>query len=149
MNNNITGDWDEILKLCKNFSKDFKQEGSDYIKEQANMVKETVQSKIRSGEGMTSLKPNTIKKKGSDIKLIETGSLLDSISVELGDLSFVVRPTGDNPSGLTNEQQAIYHEFGTEKIPPRPFMKPTFEEVEPKLEKEIVEVVSNIINKYT
>lgn len=149
MNNSITGDWDKIQKFCKNFGKEFEKEGSKYIEEQSKMVKDTVQDKIRSGEGMKALKPSTIAKKGSSKPLIETGTLLDSISIDIDGLSFVVRPKGDNPSGLTNEQQAIYHEFGTERIPPRPFMRPSYEEVEPKLKEEIREVVSNIINKYT
>ena len=113
------------------------------------MVKDTVQRRIKNGEGMKALKPNTIKKKGSSKPLIETGTLLDSISIEIKGLSFKVGPTGNNPSGLSNEEQALYHEFGTQRIPPRPFMRPSYEEVEPKLKDEICEVVSNIINKYT
>lgn len=149
MSNSITGDWDKIQKFCKNFGKDLEREGKKYISEQSKMVQQTVQDKIKSGEGMKALKPSTIAKKGSNRPLIETGTLLDSISVEIKGLSFTVKPTGDNPSGLTNEQQAIYHEFGTERIPPRPFMRPSYEEVEPKLKEEISEVVSNIINRYT
>lgn len=149
MSNSITGDWDKIQKFCKNFGKDLEREGKKYISEQSKMVQQTVQDKIKSGEGMKALKPGTIAKKGSNRPLIETGTLLDSISVEIKGLSFTVKPTGDNPSGLTNEQQAIYHEFGTERIPPRPFMRPSYEEVEPKLKEEISEVVSNIINRYT
>lgn len=149
MSNSITGDWDKIQKFCNNFGKDLEKEGKKYISEQSKMVQQTVQDKIKSGEGMKALKPSTIAKKGSNRPLIETGTLLDSISVEINGLSFTVKPTGDNPSGLTNEQQAIYHEFGTERIPPRPFMRPSYEEVEPKLKEEISEVVSNIINRYT
>lgn len=149
MSNSITGDWDKIQKFCSNFGKDLEKEGKKYISEQSKMVQQTVQDKIKSGEGMKALKPSTIAKKGSNRPLIETGTLLDSISVEINGLSFTVKPTGDNPSGLTNEQQAIYHEFGTERIPPRPFMRPSYEEVEPKLKEEISEVVSNIINRYT
>lgn len=149
MSNSITGDWDKIQKFCKDFGKDLEKEGKKYISEQSKMVQQTVQDKIKSGEGMKALKPSTIAKKGSNRPLIETGTLLDSISVEIKGLSFTVKPTGDNPSGLTNEQQAIYHEFGTERIPPRPFMRPSYEEVEPKLKEEISEVVSNIINRYT
>lgn len=149
MSNSITGDWDKIQKFCNSFGKDLEKEGKKYISEQSKMVQQTVQDKIKSGEGMKALKPSTIAKKGSDRPLIETGTLLDSISVEINGLSFTVKPTGDNPSGLTNEQQAIYHEFGTERIPPRPFMRPSYEEVEPKLKEEISEVVSNIINRYT
>lgn len=149
MSNSITGDWDKIQKFCKDFGKDLEKEGKKYISEQSKMVQQTVQDKIKSGEGMKALKPSTIAKKGSNRPLIETGTLLDSISVEINGLSFTVKPTGDNPSGLTNEQQAIYHEFGTERIPPRPFMRPSYEEVEPKLKEEISEVVSNIINRYT
>lgn len=149
MNNSVTGDWDDIQKFCKNFGKEFEKEGSKYIEEQSKMVKDTVQRRIKNGEGMKALKPNTIKKKGSSKPLIETGTLLDSISIEIKGLSLKVGPTGNNPSGLSNEEQALYHEFGTQRIPPRPFMRPSYEEVEPKLKDEICEVVSNIINKYT
>jgi HK97 gp10 family phage protein len=58
--------------------------------------------------------------------LLRTGDLRDSIGhVVSGNEGFVG----------TNDPVAPFHEFGTSKIPPRPFLGPALEAVGPKIEK--------------
>jgi HK97 gp10 family phage protein len=58
--------------------------------------------------------------------LLRTGELRDSIGhVVEGDVGYVG----------TNDPVAKYHEYGTSKMPPRPFLAPAVEAVRPKIEK--------------
>lgn len=56
---------------------------------------------------------------------VDTGRLRNSITYEIGDDGTVVRVG-------TNTQYAPYLEFGTRKMPARPFLFPAFEEEVPK-----------------
>jgi phage gpG-like protein len=64
--------------------------------------------------GWTPLKPETVaRKQMGDSPLLETGELHDSIGhMVIGNMLYV---GSDNP-------KAAYHEFGTSRIPPRPFL---------------------------
>jgi phage gpG-like protein len=64
--------------------------------------------------GWTPLKPKTIARKSTgDSPLLETGKLRDSIGhVVEGNVGYVG----------TNDPIAPYHEYGTSRIPPRPFL---------------------------
>ena len=64
--------------------------------------------------GWPPLAESTVARKANgDTPLLETGALRDSISHEVHEHSAVVGSTSDI---------ARYHEFGTSRIPPRPFL---------------------------
>ena len=59
----------------------------------------------------------TLKRKGgNDTPLLETGALRDSIGIKLYENRGIVG---------TNNEVAPFHEFGTSKMSPRPFMLPS------------------------
>jgi HK97 gp10 family phage protein len=67
-----------------------------------------------NGFGWPPLKPETIARKANgDTPLVETGELRDSIE-----------HNSDSKEGYvgTNNEKAVWHEFGTSKIPARPFL---------------------------
>ena len=64
--------------------------------------------------GWPALKPETIARKATgDSPLLETGELRDSIERE-------VQP--DAAYVGSNNKKAVWHELGTSRIPPRPFL---------------------------
>jgi phage gpG-like protein len=67
--------------------------------------------------GWPPLKPATVARKSTgDSPLLETGELRDSIERDVQDHVAYVG---------TNNKKALWHEFGTSRIPPRPFFGPT------------------------
>ena len=81
----------------------------------------------------TPLKPETIAHKATgDSPLLETGRLRDSIEW-----------TSDGAVGYvgTNDPNAKYLEFGTSRMPPRPFLLPSATELEPEIQKMASRVV--------
>jgi HK97 gp10 family phage protein len=76
------------------------------------------------------LKPETIARKANgDTPLLETGELRDSIEHKVLSHNHVAIGT--------NDPRAVFHEYGTRSIPPRPFLWGAWEHVEHKV-KEIV-----------
>ena len=71
----------------------------------------------------------TIEKKGADTPLLETGEMRDSIEMEIKHSNL------ESSADIgTNNDHAAFQEFGTAKIPPRPFMGGTLAEQEEKIE---------------
>lgn len=79
--------------------------------------------------GWPALKPETIKrKKTGDSPLLETGAMRDSIG-------YTVEPIRDGYliTVGARDAKAVHHEFGTAKIPPRPFLAPAAARAAPDL----------------
>lgn len=71
------------------------------------------------------LKPETVKRKKSSKPLIDTGTLLNSITHKIEGNACLVGPFG--------VKYAVYQEFGTSRIPARPFLRPALLENEEKI----------------
>lgn len=98
----------------------------------------------RQDLGWTPLSEKTVELKGGDDTIyIESGFLYDGISVRKiksskGNISIFVGASPwktHEPSGLRMSDLMIWLEYGTEKMPARPLIRPTWEEVEPLLKK--------------
>lgn len=150
MASKLFGDWKSLKVMSNNLDKDLIKESKAYLKKEADEIKKEVQQTIYSQSGgWQPLKDTTVKEKGSDTILIETGQLVDSIQVEkISDLEYAITPQGNHSSGLSNSELATIHEYGTEKIPPRPFIRPTYDKEVPEVPKEMGAVVKSVINKY-
>jgi len=61
------------------------------------------------------LAASTLERKGANTPLLETGEMRESIRA-------VVDPEGLELAVGSNNAKAVWHELGTEKIPPRPFL---------------------------
>lgn len=97
--------------------KELKQAEQDILKMAAEMVETEAKDALGTYKfGWQSLQPETIalKAKG-DTPLLETGKLRASISHTVGD--------GEAHVG-SNLDLAVWHEFGTSRVPPRPFLMP-------------------------
>jgi HK97 gp10 family phage protein len=89
---------------------------------------------------------STIKKKKSSKTLIDTGEMLGHVTHRIT----------EGESGLVgevgifdeeNSKKALANEFGTWNIPPRPFLRPAFDETAPKAAEEMADEIYKQIEK--
>lgn len=98
--------------------------------------------------GHVDIQQATKDQKGSSKILIETGELANSITVQdLGD-KVLISPQGSHHSGLSANELATIHEYGTETIPPRPFIRPIYEDNKETIVDNFEDLVKNVIAKY-
>ncbi len=78
------------------------------------------------------LKPDTIKRKGSSVALIDTGLMRSLIAADYGHIKENVISVGVFGSSI-----AVHHEFGSpsRNIPERSFIRSTLEDVKPSIPK--------------
>lgn len=99
----------------------------------------------------TPLAKNTIYKKNSDKILVETGALQDGFVVRKiksakDDYTLFIGASPwktHKPSGLKMSDLMIYMEYGTGRVPPRPLIQPTYDELESKLKDGWEEVIKD------
>lgn len=97
--------------------KDLKRAEQDILERAAVMVEREAKATIGTYKNRwPKLKPATVARKAlGDTPLLETGELRDSIT-------HTVRQ-GEAYVGSNNDK-AVWHEYGTSKVPPRPFLMP-------------------------
>lgn len=83
-----------------------------------NIIRDEAKSAIGTYKyGWPPLDPKTIaRKRTGDSPLLETGALRGSIRTLVHN--------ENEAEVVTDDPKAAYHEFGTSKMPPRPFMRP-------------------------
>lgn len=150
MSSKLTGSWRELKLFTQNFGADVQQESKKYMNNTSEEIKQAIQDTINlQTEPWVALKHDTVQRKGSSIKLKETGDLVNSIDVtSLGANKYVISPQGQHNSGLSNSEIALIHEYGTEKVPPRPFIQPVYEEYENEVPNDMEKIISKTIKKY-
>ena len=74
--------------------------------------------------GWPSLAPSTLAKKSADTPLLETGEMRSSIEWN---------SSGNEGHVGSNNDKAVWHELGTSRIPPRPFLAGAAMAMEPKI----------------
>jgi HK97 gp10 family phage protein len=86
--------------------------------------------------GWPQLKPETLARKFYDTPLLETGEMRDSIEWHAEGLRGEVG---------SNNDKAVFHEFGTSRIPPRPFLGPAAAEMGLEIEKMAAKAVLAVV----
>ena len=106
-----------LLGMAAKFAQvavDVEAAGQFAVEEAAEMVKAAAKDLIGSNyPGWAPLAESTLAHKTADTPLLETGALKNSIEKTIGWHKAWVG---------TNDPKAEYHEFGTSRIPPRPFI---------------------------
>lgn len=123
---NIKARPDRRFKKAK--VKDFLSDMDRLGEEIAEDFKDTIIENIESNRYGYNLSQSTIDRKGSDIPLIATHEMVDSI---YRDGTFVsVEDSQRDDSDLTNLELAIVHEYGTKDkhVPSRPVWRETFKD---------------------
>ena len=139
LNLTLTGDWNRAGVYMKNLAVKLKPSFEAQLYEDGEFVLEKLQGHIDSQDlGWTPLSEKTIALKGGDTTIyVETGALRNGLvvrrikSTASGSTIFVgASPWKKHEGGMSMSDLMIWLECGTDKIPPRPLIQPTIEEVE-------------------
>ena len=140
------GDWNKLYATLDKL-KNVEKEVDDDAKKQAEMLKQAIQSYVTGQQGgWTPLSPYTVEKKGSSTILIETGTMINSLTVDkVRDADYFIHFTGMNAE-KSNEQVAFENEYGTSKAPPRPFVRPVYEKEGKKAVEGVMTAIRELIS---
>ena len=135
----LTGDWNKAGIFMKNLAVKLKPAFEAQLWEDGHFILEKMRDHIDSQDlDWTPLAQRTIELKGGDDTIyVETGALRDGLvvrrikSTTKGSTIFVgASPWKRHEGGMKMSDLLIWLEYGTDKIPPRPLVQPTIEEVE-------------------
>lgn len=139
------GDWSKAGVILKRLAVNLNPFAKGMLYEDGQLVLETIQGHIDKQDlNWIPLANSTVRAKGSDDIYVETGSLRNGLTVRKiksskDDLVLFVGASPwkrHAPSGKKMSEILIFLEYGTSRIPPRPLVEPTFEEVKSKIQKE-------------
>lgn len=126
------------------------------LKEDGELVLERLRGHIANQDlHWTPLSDSTVAlKNGDDTIYVETGFLRDNLKVRKvkspkNGVTFFIGAdawTKHKPSGLKFSDLMIYLEYGTARIPPRPLIRPTMDEVEQTLRDNWEDCLKDLVN---
>lgn len=133
------GDWTRAGVVLQGLSVNLFPAFKAQILADGEFIVETLQGHIEAQDmGWTPLSPRTVAIKGNDTIYVDTGMLRDSIkvrrirSVANGLTIFVgASAWSKSANGGKASDVMIWMEYGNSKQPPRPLIRPTWDEVEP------------------
>lgn len=134
----MTGDWNRAGLKLQNLAVKLSPAFEAQFMEDGEFVLKTMQGHIDSQDlNWTPLSERTIELKGGDTTIyVETGQLRNGLVVRRikssvkGSTIFVgASPWKRHEGGMKMSDLMIWLEYGTDKIPPRPLVQPTIEEV--------------------
>lgn len=156
LNLTLSGDWNRAGLYLKNLSVRLKPAFEAQLYEDGQFVLEKMRAHIDDQDlNWTPLAQRTIELKGGDDTIyVETGQLRDGLTVRRikstvkGSTIFVgASPWKRHEGGMKMSDLMIWLEYGTDKIPPRPLVQPTIEEVESILKKHWKDLMEELIKE--
>lgn len=148
------GDWTKAGIVLQGLSVNLLPAFKAQIEEDGELILKTLLDHIDAQDlPWTPLSQRTIELKGGDSTIfVETGFLKDNLqvrrvkSVANGITLFVGASAWKRtPDGVKLSDLMIWLEYGTDKIPPRPLIRPTWEEVEPILKDNWRSILQDLI----
>lgn len=152
----LTGDWNRAGVYLKNLAIKLKPTFEAQLWEDGKLVLETMRGHIDSQDlNWTPLSDRTIELKGGDTTIyVETGQLRNGLTVRRikstvkGSTLFIgASPWKRHEGGMKMSDLMIWLEYGTDKIPPRPLVQPTMEEVEKILKEHWQELMKELVKE--
>lgn len=150
------GDWTRAGVVLQGLSVNLLPAFKAQIEEDGELILKTLLNHIDAQDlPWTPLSERTIELKGGDKTIyVETGFLKDNLqvrrvkSVANGMTLFVGASAWKRtPEGVKLSDLMIWLEYGTDKIPPRPLIRPTWDEVEPILKNNWRSILQDLIEK--
>lgn len=150
----LTGDWNRAGVYMRSLAVKLKPAFEAQLWEDGQLVLETMQKHIDSQDlSWTPLADRTVELKGGDTTIyIETGQLRDGLTVRRvkssakGSTIFVgASPWKRHEGGMKMSELMIWLEYGTDKLPPRPLVQPTIEEVEKVLKSNWKQLMQELV----
>lgn len=152
----LTGDWNRAGVYMRNLAVKLKPAFEAQLYEDGQFVLEKMRSHIDSQDlDWTPLAERTIELKGGDDTIyVETGSLKSGLTVRRvksstkGSTIFIgASPWKRHEGGMKMSELMIWLEYGTDKIPPRPLVQPTIEEVKDILKDNWKDLMKELIKE--
>ena len=152
----LTGDWNRAGVYLKNLAVKLKPAFEAQLMEDGKFVLQKMRDHIdRQDLDWTPLAERTIELKGGDTTIyVETGQLKDGLTVRRiksttkGSTIFVgASPWKTHEGGMKMSELMIWLEYGTDKIPPRPLVQPTIEEVKDILKEHWKDLMRELIKE--
>ena len=149
-----TGDWKRAGVVLKGINTKLSPTIKGQLLSDGQFILQKLQSHIDSQDlGWVPLSEKTIElKNGDDTIYIETGYLRGNLSVRKvksssKDTVYFIGASAwkKHPSGVKFSDLMIWLEYGTNKQPPRPLIRPTFDEVNDLLKSNWLKTVLNFI----
>lgn len=150
----LTGDWNKAGVYLKNLAVKLKPAFEAQLWEDGNFVLDKMRSHIDNQDlSWTPLSERTVELKGGDTTIyVETGALRNGLTVRRiksstkGSTLFIgASPWKRHEGGMKMSELMIWLEYGTDKIPPRPLVQPTIEEVEDILKDNWKELMKELL----
>ena len=148
------GDWARAGAVLRGLSKNLTPAFVAQLKEDGELVLEKLQGHIDSQDlGWAPLSEHTIALKGgSETVYVETGFLRNNLKVRKvrsprNGVTFFIGADAwtTTPSGEKFSDVMIWLEYGTDKIPPRPLIRPTWEELEPIIKEHWKDLLQDLV----
>lgn len=149
-----TGDWKKCGMLLKALATELYPVCKARLYEDGKVAVETMQEHIdRQDLPWDALSEVTTRLKEDERIYIETGYLRENIGVRkikssANEISYFVGASPwktHKPSGKKFSDIMMYMEYGTIKQPPRPLVRPTYEEIQAKMKKEWSDYLKSVI----
>lgn len=134
----MTGDWNKAGIFMKTLAVRLRPAFELQLYKDGEFVLDKIKGHIESQDlNWTPLAERTIELKGGDDTIyIETGQLFNGLTVRRikstvkGSTIYVgASPWKKHEGGMSMSDLMVWLEYGTDKIPPRPVIQPTYEEV--------------------
>ena len=149
------GDWTKAGMVLQSLTDRMNPEFVAQLTEDGDLILKALNDHIDSQDlGWTPLSPHTIALKGGDETIyVETGTLRNGLSVRKvrstanGITIFVGASAwkSHSPSGQSLNKIMLWMEYGTDKQPPRPLVRPTWDEVKPTIIQNLSAILPEII----
>ena len=152
----LTGDWNKAGVYLKNLAVRLKPAFEAQLWEDGQFVLDKMRSHIDDQDlNWTPLSERTVELKGGDTTIyVETGQLQNGLvvrrikSTTKGSTLFIgASPWKRHDSGMKMSDLIIWLEYGTDKIPPRPLVQPTIEEVKDLLRDNWKDLMKELIKE--
>ena len=150
------GDWSKAGAILQAISVNLLPLFKAQLDEDGELILETLQGHIDNQDlPWIPLSERTVALKGGDSTVyVETGFLRDNLqvrrikSVQNGVTLFVGASAWKRtPDGVKFSDLMIWLEYGTDKIPPRPLVQPTIEEVQDLLKEHWEDLMKELIKE--
>lgn len=152
----LNGDWNRAGIFMKNLAVKLYPAYEAEFYSDGEMVLKKLKDHIYSQDlNWVPLSEHTIELKGGDDTIyIDTGELVNGLSVRRiksvarGVSIFVgASPWKKHKGGMGLDELMIWLEYGTDRMPARPLIRPTFEEVKDLLQKSWEQKLKDIVNE--
>lgn len=148
------GDWTRAGVILQGLSVSLLPAFKAQLQEDGELILKTIIDHIdRQDLNWTPLAERTVELKGGDDTIyVETGFLKDNLQVRKvkspkDGLTLFIGASAwkTTPDGVKLSDLMIWLEYGTDKMPPRPLIRPTWDELEPIIKNNWRELLQNLI----